>query len=614
MGNKKARANVQKAKASASTTPNGPASKSAEDIVNRVTVDGKPESNSASPPASIPSSSAAPTDAGSISPTQSEPSPSPEQEDPIKAAEKVKESGNVAFKAGRYGVAIDHYTEAIQLNPAEPAYLTNRAAAYMGLKRFRPALEDCQHAATLQSSSPSPKTLLRLARCQLALGSSIAASSAIKDILSIEPSNTQAIQLRDKVKTLEGHVKNFENARAKKEWGLARLALDKCLQAIEGEGGEIPEEWRIWRVELELARGNWEGANMAANDALRINSNSPDILVLRGRVLFLSGRLEQAKTHAQNALRLDPSCAPAQKLRKRVKEVERLKEEGNTAFKSGKLDEAVEKYTGALEQIGESEEEGKGGQIRATLLSNRATTLLKLSKHQEALTDTDNSLLLFPNSFKALRTRARIHLHLESYDASIADFKSAIQQAQTEGSATDNDVRALKVELKKAEAALKRSKTKDYYKILGVQRDCGDSDIKKAYRRESLKHHPDKASCLRTFSYGGDEEKFKLVVEAHAVLSDPQRRARYDMGEDEDGLSDGAGMGGGGGFNHVDLSELFAQFNGGGGGGGFGGGPFGGGGGYGGGGGGFNSFGGGGGAGAGGRRGGAGFHSHGFPF
>lgn len=46
--------------------------------------------------------------------------------------------------------------------------------------------------------------------------------------------------------------------------------------------------------------------------------------------------------------------------------------------------------------------------------------------------------------------------------------------------------------MKKAEAALKRSKTKDYYKILGVGRDCGDGEIKKAYRRESLKHHPDK--------------------------------------------------------------------------------------------------------------------------
>ena len=57
-------------------------------------------------------------------------------------------------------------------------------------------------------------------------------------------------------------------------------------------------------------------------------------------------------------------------------------------------------------------------------------------------------------------------------------------------------MRALSFELKKAEAALKRSKTKDYYKILGVPRDCSESesDIKKGYRQESLKHHLDKVS------------------------------------------------------------------------------------------------------------------------
>lgn len=61
------------------------------------------------------------------------------------------------------------------------------------------------------------------------------------------------------------------------------------------------------------------------------------------------------------------------------------------------------------------------------------------------------------------------------------------------------------------------------------------------------------------------------MVEANAVLSDPHRRERYDMGEDEDGMTDSSGMGGMGGMNHVNLSELFAQFHGGGGSGGFGG-------------------------------------------
>ena len=116
----------------------------------------------------------------------------------------------------------------------------------------------------------------------------------------------------------------------------------------------------------------------------------------------------------------------------------------------------------------------------------------QLQRYEDALSDTETSLKLHPGSFKALRTRARIELHLEKYEAAVASFQSAIEEAGVDGN--DADVRALRAELKKAEAALKRSKTKDYYKILGVARDCTENDIKKAYRRESLKHHPDKVS------------------------------------------------------------------------------------------------------------------------
>lgn len=73
------------------------------------------------------------------------------------------------------------------------------------------------------------------------------------------------------------------------------------------------------------------------------------MLTFRGLVLFLCARLPQALQHAQSALRYDPGHEPAQRLRKRVKEVERLKEEGNQAFKLGKLHEALSLYTDALE-------------------------------------------------------------------------------------------------------------------------------------------------------------------------------------------------------------------------------------------------------------------------
>ncbi|RPD77241.1 protein prenylyltransferase [Lentinus tigrinus ALCF2SS1-7] len=501
-------------------------------------------------------------------------------------ADQIKEQGNAAFKAGRYQDAIDHYSRAIDLRPSEPTFWTNRAAAYMAQKRFKPALADCQQAAALQSDAPQPKTLVRLARCQLSTGSTAPALSTLRSVLTIEPKNSAALQLQTKVLELEAHLRNLEGARERRDWGMARLALDKCVQVIDGEGGDVPIQWRLWRVELEIAKKNWDAASMAANDAMRSDPNSPDVMTVRGLLLFLTSKTAQATQHVQSALRLDPGHEAAMKLRKRIKDVERLKEEGNVAFKTNKLEEAAEKYGEAIERIGSDPREGEGGQIRAMLLSNRATTLVKLDRYEDALADTEASLQLNPSSFKALRTRARINLHLEKYDAAIADFKSAIEQAGFEN--CDADVRALKNELKKAELDFKRSKSKDYYKILGIERDCTEVEIRKAYRRESLKHHPDK---------GGDEEKFKLVVEAHGVLSDPQKRQRYDLGEDED---DGFGSGMGPG---VDLSELFAQFHGTGFGGGRG--P-----------GGFSSFGGGGypGGGFGGYSGGYSSRGGGFPF
>ena len=59
----------------------------------------------------------------------------------------------------------------------------------------------------------------------------------------------------------------------------------------------------------------------------------------------------------------------------------------------------------------------------------------------------------------------------------------------------------------------------DYYSILGVSRTASEQDIRKAYKKQSMQHHPDR---------GGDEEQFKRVNEAYSTLKDPQKRAEYD--------------------------------------------------------------------------------------
>jgi molecular chaperone DnaJ len=110
---------------------------------------------------------------------------------------------------------------------------------------------------------------------------------------------------------------------------------------------------------------------------------------------------------------------------------------------------------------------------------------------------------------------------------------------------------------------------KDYYKILGVDKNASQDEIKKAFRKKAHKLHPDKES--------GDEEKFKRVNEAYQVLGDEEKRKKYDQfgsaafggGAGGGRGAGGAGFGGfdfsgGGGFG--DLGDIFEEMFGGGGG------------------------------------------------
>ncbi len=93
---------------------------------------------------------------------------------------------------------------------------------------------------------------------------------------------------------------------------------------------------------------------------------------------------------------------------------------------------------------------------------------------------------------------------------------------------------------------------RDYYDVLGVSKTASDDEIKKAYRKMALKYHPDKNP--------GDkdaEEKFKEAAEAYDVLSNADKRARYDQFGHSMGGQQGFGGFGGGGFS---MEDIFSQF------------------------------------------------------
>ncbi|NQY09253.1 MAG: molecular chaperone DnaJ [Flavobacteriales bacterium] len=96
---------------------------------------------------------------------------------------------------------------------------------------------------------------------------------------------------------------------------------------------------------------------------------------------------------------------------------------------------------------------------------------------------------------------------------------------------------------------------RDYYEVLGIDKSAGEGEIKKAYRKAAVKHHPDKNP-----NDPSAEEKFKEAAEAYEVLSNGDKKARYDR-FGHAGMSGAAG-GGGGGFHGggMNMEDIFSQF------------------------------------------------------
>ena len=95
---------------------------------------------------------------------------------------------------------------------------------------------------------------------------------------------------------------------------------------------------------------------------------------------------------------------------------------------------------------------------------------------------------------------------------------------------------------------------RDYYEVLGVSKSASADEIKKAYRKMALKYHPDKNPGDKAA-----EESFKEAAEAYEILSDANKKARYDQ-YGHAGMNGGGGFGGGGFGGGMSMEDIFSQF------------------------------------------------------
>lgn len=359
-------------------------------------------------------------------------------------------------------------------------------------------MEDAKQADELDPNNS--KVLLRLARIYTNLGRPDEAVSIYDQIQPVVSAKDKAPAVQ-----MQRHIQQAkEQLEGSTSGSMIIHALDQAEKGL-GIGVPRPRKWALMRGEAYLKMGNVNSLGDAQNVAmslLRSNSRDPEALVLRGRVLAAQGEGDKAIQHFRSALECDPDFKNAIKYLRATQKLERTKDEGNTMFKTGKYQDAITKYTEALE-IDPTQRV-----TNAKILSNRALCYMRTKEYKSAIADCAKALELDPSYTKARKTKAKAMGADGDWEEAVRELKGIQEVNPSEP--------GIAQEIRNAELELKKSKRKDYYKILGVDKDCGETEVKKAYRKLAIVHHPDKNP--------GDEaaaERFKDIGEAYECLSDP---------------------------------------------------------------------------------------------
>ncbi|KAI8526133.1 hypothetical protein RHMOL_Rhmol13G0285100 [Rhododendron molle] len=526
------------------------------------------------------------------------------------ACDKWRLRGNQAYANGDMSRAEDYYTQGVSCiseNENSKSCLralmlcySNRAATRMSLGRMREALADCMQAAAIDPNFL--RVQVRAANCYLALGEVEDASPHFmkclqsgseacmdrKLVLEASEGLDKAQKVSECMKQSAELLRQRTSSDAESALGVIAQALtisSYCEKLLEMKADALlmlrkyEELIQLCEQTLVFAEMNYHAIiadSHSLNASFRVWR-----LRLSIKSYFYLGRLEEAldflkkqeesvSTKKESESKSLASLLP---LAGTIVELVRRKTAGNEAFQSGRHTEAIEHYTAALSCTVESRP------FAAVCFCNRAAAYKAMGQIVDAIADCSLAIALDGNYLKAISRRATLFEMIRDYDQATADLQRLVsvlvkqvedkanQSGASDRSSSVNELRQAQLRLSAMEEEARKEIPLNMYLILGIDPSVMVSEIKKAYRKAALRHHPDKAGQSLAKSENGDDELWKEVVEevhkgadrlfkmigqAYAVLSDPNKRSRYDL-EEEMRNAQKRGNGGSASRMHTDV-------------------------------------------------------------
>ncbi|CAL8082067.1 unnamed protein product [Calicophoron daubneyi] len=426
----------------------------------------------------------------------------------VSLAEQYKINGNSSYQQGLYDEALQWYSRAIEEDTQNALLYSNRSAAYLMLKKYLEAYRDASRSVELNPHYC--KALLRCSKCSLNLGRVEEARQMCTAARDIDPLNSELPALCEQIDLLQQNYRTYGEQLLVPDLGYALHLISKCCDLAPG-----CLDFQFKRLNLLIQMKRFTEAKQRVELILHTNEVSAELLYYRGLCLFYLDHLDKAMTHFQHVLRLNPDHVESQQAFRRAKNLLRLKNEGNQYIHDRRFSRAYETYTEALKI------DPLHDAINAKLYCNRACAAYNLDKYDAALDDCNIAISLDPSYIKAYARRAKCYGAMENFEKCVEEWNTVVNMDPT----SEN-----KQALQAAKRSLARSKQVDYYKVLGVKRNASSDEIKQAYKKRALLHHPDRHTDADEATKLEHEQKFKEVGEAYSVLSDPQKRQQYDSG------------------------------------------------------------------------------------
>ncbi|KAG5072605.1 hypothetical protein GYH30_007591 [Glycine max] len=438
--------------------------------------------------------------------------------------------------------------------PENAAELFERASQNIKVKDYTEALDDLN--AAIEADPTLSKAYLFRASVLRQLCRYEQSERSYKKFLELKPGDSAAEKELSQLLQAQSALETAQSLYDSGNFSKSLEYIDKVVLVFSSACNKA----KLLKVKVLIADKEYESAIAESGFLLKEDENNLEALLLRGRAYYYLADHDVATRHFQKGLRLDPEHSELKKAYFGLKNLLKKSKSAEDNANKGKLRVAVEEFKAALavDPIHLAH--------NVDLHFGLCKVLVKLGRGKDALDSCSEALKIDEELVEALVQRGEAKLLTEDWEGAVEDLRSAAQK-----SPQDMNIREA---VMRAEKALKISKRKDYYKILGISKTASAADIKRAYKKLALQWHPDKNVDKREEA----EAQFREIAAAYEVLSDEDKRVRYDRGED---LEEAGMGGGGGGFNPFGGGGYTYTFEGGFPGGGFGGGfPGGGGGGF----------------------------------